>query len=370
MENTAAPEDLVSLLRSGSAPREIRQFAARELLPLDPDSSLRALLAVVEDPDPEIAADALSRLKSSSPDRLANFLRSGEPQEAEVDMLAHCSDDPFVLEEVVRSRTTGDGTLLFLAHTAVGRPQEALIANHARLLAKPALVQALLDNPELTDQGRRLLSELTEEFFEKKARRFQSDARRADAAALAEAAEADAAEGADDEEDLDLDSAEDEDGELRDDSEAEAAAEAPEEDNSLFIGAIYRRVGLMTIAEKIALAYTGSKDERRVLIGDSNKLIGVAVLKSRSLSLNEVEGYATMRNLDEELYRRIAANREWIRKPTIIVALVKNPRVPLDITLPLLKRLPTRELRVVFRDRNLAPALRASANKLLIIRRR
>ena len=268
----------------------------------------------------------------------------------------------------MRSRTTGDGTLLFLAHTAVGRPQEALIANQARLLAKPALVQALLDNPELTNSGRRLLSELTEEFFEKKARRFQSDARR-DAAALAEAAESDAA-GAEDDEDLDLDSGEDEDQELLDDSEAEASAEAPEEDNSVFIGAIYRRVGLMTIGEKIALAYTGSKDERRVLVGDSNKLIGVAVLKSRSLSLNEVEGYATMRNLDEELYRRIAANREWIRKPTIIVALVKNPRVPLDVSLPLLKRLSTRELRTVFRDRNLAPALRASANKLLIIRRR
>jgi hypothetical protein len=368
LENTAAPEDLVSLLRSGSAPREIRQFAARGLLPLDPDSSLRALLAVMEDPDPEIAGEARSRLKSSSPDRLASFLRWGEPQEAEIDVLAHESDDPFVLEEVVRSRTTGDGTLLFLAHTTVGRPQEALIANQARLLAKPALVQALLDNPELTDSGRRLLSELTEEFFEKKARRFQSDARR-DAAALAEAAESDAA-GAEDDEDLDLDSGEDEDQELMDDSEAEASAEAPEEDNSIFIGAIYRRVGLMTIGEKIALAYTGSKDERRVLVGDSNKLIGVAVLKSRSLSLNEVEGYATMRNLDEELYRRIAANREWIRKPTIIVALVKNPRVPLDVSLPLLKRLSTRELRTVFRDRNLAPALRASANKLLIIRRR
>jgi hypothetical protein len=364
LENPAAPEDLVSLLRSGSAPREIRQFAARGLLPLDPDASLRALLAVMEDPDPEIAGEARSRLKSSSPDRLASFLRSGEPQEAEIDVLARQCDDPFVLEEVVRSRTTGDGTLLFLAHTAVGRPQEALIANQARLLAKPALVQALLDNPELTDSGRRLLAELTEEFFEKKARRFQSDARR-DAAALAEAAEAEAAQ---DDEDLDLDS--DEDEELLDDSTAEAPADAPEEDNSIFIGAIYRRVGLMTIGEKIELAYTGSKDERRVLVGDSNKLVGVAVLKSRSLSLNEVEGYATMRNLDEELYRRIAANREWIRKPTIIVALVKNPRVPLDITLPLLKRLPTRELRTVFRDRNLAPALRASANKLLIIRRR
>ncbi len=368
MENPAAPEDLVSLLRSGSAPREIRLFAARGLLPLDPDASLRALLAVVGDPDPGIAEEALSNLKSSSPDRLATFLRLGEPREAEIDVLARQSDDPFVLEEVVRSRMTGDGTLLFLAHTSSGRPQEALISNHARLLAKPALVQALLDNPELSDQGRRLLSELTEEFFEKKARRVQSDARRADEAALAEAAlEPEIAEAPEEEGDLDEDEDEDE---ILEDSAEDAAEEAPEEDNSLFIGAIYRRIGLMTISEKMALAYKGSKDERRILIGDSNKLIGTAVLKSRSLSLNEVEAFSGMRNLDEELYRRIAANREWIRKPAIIVTLVKNPRVPLDVTLPLLKRLPTRELRTVVRDRNLAPALRTSANKLLILRRR
>ena len=77
-----------------------------------------------------------------------------------------------------------------------------------------------------------------------------------------------------------------------------------------------------------------------------------------------------MRNLDEELYRRIAKSREWMRKPAVVLALVRNPRVPLDISLPLLKRLATRELRGVFRDRNLAPVLRNSARNLLVARRR
>jgi hypothetical protein len=77
-----------------------------------------------------------------------------------------------------------------------------------------------------------------------------------------------------------------------------------------------------------------------------------------------------MRNLDEEIYRRISNSREWMRKPAVILKLVRNPRVPLDVTLPLLKRLATRELRAVFRDRNLAPALRTSARKLLVLRRR
>lgn len=369
MENTAAPEDLVNLLRAGRAPREIRLFAARGLLPLDPDAALRALLAVVEDPDPETATTARGTLSASSPDRLASFVRSGEPQENELDVLARLTDDPFVLEEVVRSRLTGDETLLFLARTAGGRPQEALISNQARLLARPALVQVLLENPALTAEGRRLLSELTEEFFVKKARRLQSEARRS----TAEETEPEEAAGASDaaEEDEFEDEGEGEEpGEAEEEAALEGAQEGESEETSLFIGAIYRRIGLMTISEKIGLAYKGSKEERRVLIGDTNKLIGIAVLKSRSLSTNEVESFAAMRNLDEEIYRRISMSRDWMRKPAVILALVKNPRVPLDIALPLLKRLATRELRLIFRDRNLAPVLRTSARKLLLLRRR
>jgi hypothetical protein len=365
VENTAAPDDLVSLLRNGVAPPEVRLFAARGLLPLDPDSALRALLSVVSDPDPETAGLARSTLRATSPDRLAAFLRSGSPLEGEVDVIAHESDDPFVLEEVVRSRITGDETLLFLARTASGRPQEALIANQSRLLARPALVQALLENPDLTDDGRRLLWELNEEFFEK-ARRRESDAREAEEAAAASAA-SEEIDLESDEGDLDLDLEGDE--ELSEGTPEETAGEGAD-DNSIFLGAIYRRIGLMTISEKIELAYTGSKEERKILISDANKLVGYAVLKSRSLSIIEGESFAVMRNVDQEIYRRIAMSREWMRKPAVVVALVKNPRVPLDITLPLLKRLATRELRGVFRDRNLAPTIRATARKILNQRRR
>ncbi|HEX9303928.1 MAG TPA: hypothetical protein VGA31_05700 [Thermoanaerobaculia bacterium] len=355
----STPEDLVILLRSGRAPREIRLFAARRRLPLDPHDSLRALLAVLRDTDSETASAARENLRATPPDLLADFVTSGSPRGDELDLLAHESDDPFVLEEVVRCRAVDDGTLLFLAQTAAGRPQEAMIANQARLLGRPALIEALLENPALTGEGRRLLSELKEEFFEKETRRRVAEARRAEEEEAADAAASTLA----DEEDLGLDEEEGEGFETED-------APRDEEAESLFIGAIYRRVGLMTVGEKINLAYVGSKEERRVLVGDTNKLIGIAVLKSRAISINEIESFAAMRNLDEELYRRIAHSREWMRKPAVVLTLVRNPRVPLDISLPLLKRLATRELRGVVRDRNLAPVLRASAKKLLVQRRR
>ena len=118
-------EDLVALLRSGAAPAEIRLFAARGLLPLEPDDALRSLLAVMGDPDGDVAATARKTLRAEGPDRLVDFVRSASPLPGELDVLARESEDPFVLEEVVRSRAVEDSTLLHLAQTAPGRPQEA-----------------------------------------------------------------------------------------------------------------------------------------------------------------------------------------------------------------------------------------------------
>lgn len=362
MSSTGLPtaEDLVALLRSGSAPREIRDFASRGLLPLAPEDSLRALLAVVHDPEREYALTARQTLRAEPPDRLVAFVRSAKPLPAELDVLARETDDPFVLEEVVRARDVRDATLLHLAQTATGRPQEALVANQARLISQPALVSALRANPGLTAEGRRLLAEFTEEFHDKGIRRRENDARRA--GDLAEPEEA--MEELEDDADLD------EEIEAAEEGEAAAPEGAVEDKSALFIGAVYRRIALMTISQKIDLAYKGSREERRILIGDTNKLIGLAVLKSRALTDNEVEGFAAMRNLDEELYRRIVKNREWMRRPAVTIALVRNPRVPLDVSLPLLKRLSVRDLRSVFRDRNLAPVIRTSARRILVDKRR
>jgi hypothetical protein len=359
-------EDLVTLLRSGLAPHEIQLRAARGLLPLDPEDSLRALLVVLRAGDPETAREARARLLVIPPDGLAQFVRSGGPAEDELDVLAREIDDPFVLEEIIRSRSTSDETLLHLARTATGRPQEALIANHARLLGEPQIIRTLLENPSLSSEGRRLLAELKEEFFEKSSRLREAEEDGTEGEESATREQADGLEDFGEEDDLGDEGDLEETGE---DGSSEASPEVDDE-HSLFIGALYRRIGLMMVSQKIKLAYTGSKEERHILIGDSNKLVGIAVLKSRAISVNEAESFAAMRNLDEEIYRRIASNREWMRKPAMVVTLVRNPRVPIDITLPLLKRLPVRDLRVVYRDRNLATVLRSTARRFMVNKRR
>jgi hypothetical protein len=126
----------------------------------------------------------------------------------------------------------------------------------------------------------------------------------------------------------------------------------------------------MTVSQKIKLAYSGGKEERRILMGDANKLIGAAVLKSRGLTINEVESYCSMRHLDEDIFRKIAESREWMRRPAVVIALVKNPKVNISVTLPLIKRLNERDLKNIMRDTNLPEGIRISARKLFNARRK
>ncbi len=336
-------EDLVSLLRSGQAAPEIRRFAARGLLPLDREDQMRALLAVIGDCDLEAAQAALETFRSTPPDQVLGFLQVGDPTATELDVIARHAEDPFVLERVVRLPSVTDQTLEALGRTASGAPQDALIVNQVRLLRNPALIEALFENPALTVDGRRRLNEIREEFFEKGKRRREAERAREEEEArraLEQAAEAEAAPA--------------------------GVGVAPEGlEPALSGGVVYKRIATLTVSEKINLAYHGDKEERRILIGDSNKLVGLAVLKSRSLTANEVESFCYMRHLDEEIYRTIAGNREWIRKHAVALALVKNPKAALAITLPLVKHLPMRELKGIMHDPNLAEGLRITARKLL-----
>lgn len=339
--------DFLSLLRSGEAPREIRRFAARGLLPLDADDQIRALLWVLDDVETDTAETARATFAGTAHDVIARFLEETDPTGIELDTVARHSHDGQVLERVIRHRNVDDQTLLRLAGTVTGTPQDALVVNQVRLLRLPALIDALFANPELTAESRRRLNETREEFFEKDLRRKANERLRVEeahrAAEAAEEADAAAEEAAE-----------------------EAGDETPlSEEDAALSGAAFRRIAVMTVQEKINLAYSGGKEERRILVGDSNPLVGQAVLKSRGLTVNEVESFCGMRNLDSEIFRKIAANREWIRKLAVARAFVKNPAVPIALALPLVKMLPLRDLKAVMRDPNLAEGVRLTARKIL-----
>jgi hypothetical protein len=127
---------------------------------------------------------------------------------------------------------------------------------------------------------------------------------------------------------------------------------------------LLQRINSMTPAEKIKAALTGNQEERLVLIRDSNKLVARAVLGSPKLSDAEVEAFAMMKNVTEEVLRQIAMNRAFMKRYMVAVALVNNPRTPLDVSLPLMNRLNERDLKNLSLNKNVPETLRGLALKL------
>jgi hypothetical protein len=107
----------------------------------------------------------------------------------------------------------------------------------------------------------------------------------------------------------------------------------------------------------------GTREQRAILIRDPNKLIASSVLSSPKVSLPEVESFARMQNVSEDVLRIIASNRAWLKSYGVILALTKNPKTPLAMSINLMTRLVTKDLQKLAVDRNVAEALRIQARK-------
>lgn len=128
---------------------------------------------------------------------------------------------------------------------------------------------------------------------------------------------------------------------------------------------LLQRVSRMTSAEKIKTALTGNQEERLLLIRDSNKVVSRAVLQSPKISDMEIENVAGMKNVTEEVLRLIAMNRKFIKSYNIVRSLINNPRLPIDVGLPLLNRLNERDLKGLMLNKNVAEVIRSMAIKLI-----
>ena len=126
-----------------------------------------------------------------------------------------------------------------------------------------------------------------------------------------------------------------------------------------------QKLGRLSPAQKIKRALMGSQEERLILIRDSNKSVARAVVQSPKLTDAEVEAIASMRNVAEEVLRLLAQNRAHLKHYSVVRALVGNPRVPIDVTLPLISHMNDRDLKILALDRNLPEVLRTMAAKNL-----
>lgn len=126
---------------------------------------------------------------------------------------------------------------------------------------------------------------------------------------------------------------------------------------------LVQRLAAMTVPEKVRAAMKGTREMRAVLIRDPNKLVALSVLSCPKVTESEIEAFARMGSVNEEVLRTIGQTRAWIKNYNVVHALVKNAKTPVALSLNLLNRLNEGDVRRLSSDRNVPEPLRIAARR-------
>ena len=88
------------------------------------------------------------------------------------------------------------------------------------------------------------------------------------------------------------------------------------------------------------------------------------MLQSPRLTNQEVEAFASMSSLTDEILRLIATNRNFRKNYVVVRNLLNNAKTPLDVSLNLLPMMNPIDLKRLTTNKNVPETLRTTAIKL------
>lgn len=149
------------------------------------------------------------------------------------------------------------------------------------------------------------------------------------------------------------------------DMEALADALAEAEPDNERRKTLLQQISTMTVSQRVKFAMKGGSEARRTLIRDTNKVVQRAVLQSPRLTDQEVESFASMTNLTDEILRIIGKNRNFRKNYNVVRNLLNNGKTPLDTTLGMLPMLNPADLKKLGMNKNIPETLRGTAVKMM-----
>jgi hypothetical protein len=127
----------------------------------------------------------------------------------------------------------------------------------------------------------------------------------------------------------------------------------------------HKMISSLSVLDRMKLAFKGSREQRAVLVRDSNKLVSAAVLSSPKVNEAEIEAFTKMGNVSEDVMRIIGQNRNWTKNYGVMLGLCKHPKTPPAIAMSFVQRLNEKDLKMISTDRNAKDGLRLLAKKML-----
>ena len=316
---TLSPEVLDDL-RHARAPRERKIAVCSTGAHIPPVDRVEILAVLTHDPDEMISTRAQEALLSAAPETFVEALKRESALPALFTYAAkNLAGNAATIEAMLGNRNCGGNFLApLVAHFSPAQVQ-ALIEELDRISSSPALLLALEHSAALTAEQKNTLQELRS------------------TAVLGD-----------------------------DKSLAEAAAEA--EPDHQRRQTLLQQIARMTVSQRVQFAMKGGADARRTLIRDGSKVVQRAVLQSPRLTDQEVESFASMANLTDEILRLIASNRAFRKNYVVVRNLMNNAKTPLDVSLHMLPLLNPADLKKLSMNKNVPDTLRSSAQKLMRVR--
>jgi hypothetical protein len=346
---------ILERILSGGAPLPVRSAAARGALPLPRAVLTRLYLHLRGDTDESVRNDAETSLGRMTTEQIREIV--SDPS-CEAVVLHHFSGaaarDESLAERVAFHPNADAATLTTLASEGNAAVLDLVLTNQQRLLTTPGLVDRLSMNPALRNDQRGKLLDMIDRFFEGKTDRAATTG--ADASIL----ETEDAEQVAKMLDLDV-------GELFAASEIMDGEEFAQSED-LVVRSAYKRILTLNVARKAILAMKGGREERLILIRDTNKVVSLSVLKNPRITEGEVESIAAMRNVSDEILRNVGINREWSKNYAVMSNLVRNPKTPPSISTNFVTRLNSKDLKTMAGDRNVPEIIRKMAKRTIEVR--
>ena len=306
--------EVIEDLRHDRAPRE-RKLAVCSTGAHLPPADRAEILAVLAGDVDEMVAERAGEALLSQP--VESFLEALKREHAVLALFAYAAknlaDKPGVGDAMVQNKNCPAESLVPVVKHLSALGIQGLMEDLDRISSSHALAAAIEHSPNTTTEQRNLLHELRGTTI--------------DEAAL-----------------------------------AEAAAEA-EPDNAKR-QTLLQRLAKMTVAQRVQFAIKGGSEARRTLIRDSNKVVQRAVLQSPRLTDQDVEAFASMSTLTDEILRLIANNRKFRKNYVVVRNLLNNPKTPLDVSLHMLPIINFMDLKKLATNKNIPETLRTTAGKL------
>jgi hypothetical protein len=367
-----APIDLTQLsataqkITSAAAPEKMQEMAAKGVAPgVRPAEMLAVLVLLAKSERPTVRGTAEKTL-AALPEPLLQGAISQDLPPAVVDVLVqNYATRAEVLERLVGMATIAAETVEALARRSSEAVSELIATNEDRLLKNPTIIEALYLNKNTRMSTADRLIELAVRngitlsgiaAFKEAAIAIQSEL-------IAEASEEPTpddtlfVETQELSEKLAKDATADEDTHVEDE-------EGKEQLKDKYVP-LYKRIADMTVSQKIRRGMLGSKEERMLLVRDTNRLVAAAAVRSPLMQEAEVTLISRNRNLPDEVLRIIGSTPEWLKSYSVKRNLCENPKTPVSIATRLVLQLRESDLRQLAKSKNVTGPVQDAARRHL-----